>query len=301
MQVNQDDRITPQETTSRSNRFAIFAIVLVVLLSAGGYYYYSGDSDSPKLIPNAPIVLPEAPSSEPMTLGTTPEPETSEALPDTQVSTPESTDPDATSTTEPAIVVEPVPVLAESDAFVHQKALAIINNNVIGSSLLQQDLARQFVVFVDNLAQGELTRKVSPVKGPEKIFSVSEITNKVYLNPEGFHRYDAYVDSIAKMDEQSLMSTYKQLTPVLEEAFAELGYSNAKFNDRMLQAIKVLLAAPIVEDPIELSSISVNYQFVDPNLEALPSAQKLLIRMGPENTRKLKIALRKLEAQLALQ
>lgn len=297
MQVNQDDRITPQETSSSSNRFALFAIVLVVLLSAGGYYYYSGDSDSPKLIPNAPIVLPETPPSEPMTLESTPEPETTETTPAVTETNTNSTE--TTAVAEPEVVVEPVPVLAESDAFVQQKALAMINNNVLSSSLVQQDLVRQFVVFVDNLAQGELTRKVSPLKGPEKLFSVSEITNKVYLNPEGFHRYDAYVDSIAKMDEQSLITTYKQLTPLLEEAFTELGYSNAKFNDRMLQAIKMLLAAPIIEDPIELNSISVNYQFVDPNLEALPSAQKLLIRMGPENTRKLKVALRKIENQLS--
>ncbi|MCU8022308.1 MULTISPECIES: DUF3014 domain-containing protein [unclassified Shewanella] len=297
MQVNQDDRITPQETSSSSNRFALFAIVLVVLLSAGGYYYYSGDSDSPKLIPNAPIVLPETPPSEPMTLESEPEPETTETTPAVTETNTNSTE--TTAVAEPEVVVEPVPVLAESDAFVQQKALAMINNNVLSSSLVQQDLVRQFVVFVDNLAQGELTRKVSPLKGPEKLFSVSEITNKVYLNPEGFHRYDAYVDSIAKMDEQSLITTYKQLTPLLEEAFTELGYSNAKFNDRMLQAIKMLLAAPIIEDPIELNSISVNYQFVDPNLEALPSAQKLLIRMGPENTRKLKVALRKIENQLS--
>ncbi|MGI2153856.1 DUF3014 domain-containing protein [Shewanella oncorhynchi] len=297
MQVNQDDRITPQETSSSSNRFALFAIVLVVLLSAGGYYYYSGDSDSPKLIPNAPIVLPETPPSEPMTLESAPEPEITETTPAVTETNTNSTE--TTAVAEPEVVVEPVPVLAESDAFVQQKALAMINNNVLSSSLVQQDLVRQFVVFVDNLAQGELTRKVSPLKGPEKLFSVSEITNKVYLNPEGFHRYDAYVDSIAKMDEQSLITTYKQLTPLLEEAFTELGYSNAKFNDRMLQAIKMLLAAPIIEDPIELNSISVNYQFVDPNLEALPSAQKLLIRMGPENTRKLKVALRKIESQLS--
>lgn len=297
MQVNQDDRIDPKETSSSSNRFALLAIVLVILLSAGGYYYYSNDSDSPKLIPNAPIVLPETPSSEPMTLESAPEPETEEVAPVTQ-----ETDSSNTNTSvvpEPEVIADPVPALAESDTFVQQKVLALINNNVVASSLVQQDLARQFVVFVDNLAQGELTRKVSPIKGPEKQFTVSEITNKVYLNPEGFHRYDAYVDSIAKMDEQSLMATYKQMTPMLEEAFSELGYSNAKFNDRMLQAIKLLLAAPIVEDPIELSSISVNYQFVDPDLEALPSAQKLLIRMGPENTRKLKVALRKLENQLA--
>ncbi|MGL4222796.1 MAG: DUF3014 domain-containing protein [Shewanella sp.] len=296
MQVNQDDRITPQETSSSSNRFALIAIVLVILLSAGGYYYYSKD-DSPKLIPNAPIVLPEPPSSEPLTLETPPEPETTTVVNETPaVTTPTDT---TVTPVEPQVPAEIVPSLPESDAFVHQKALAIINNNVVGSSLVNQDLIRQFVVFVDNLAQGELTRKVSPVKGPEKLFTVSEITNKVYLNPESYHRYDAYATVIANMDQQSLMHTYKQLTPLFDEAFAELGYSNAKFNDRMLQAIKVMLAAPIIEEPIELSSISVNYRFVDPNLEALPSAQKLLVRMGPENTRKVKAALRKMENQLA--
>ncbi|MEL4282777.1 MULTISPECIES: DUF3014 domain-containing protein [Shewanella] len=297
MQVNQDDRITPQETSSSSNRFALIAIVLVILLSAGGYYYYTKD-DSPKLIPNAPIVLPEPPSSEPMTLETGTEPETTPVENETPAATTTETETVVTPT-EPAIPEEVVPSLPESDAFVHQKALAIINNNVVGSSLVNQDLARQFVVFVDNLAQGDLARKVSPVKGPEKLFTVSEITSKVYLNPESYHRYDAYATVIANMDEQTLMHTYKQLTPLFDEAFAELGYSNAKFNDRMLQAIKIMLAAPIIEEPIELSSISVNYRFVDPNLEALPSAQKLMIRMGPENTRKVKAALRKLENQLA--
>ena len=296
MQVNQDDRITPQETSSSSNRFALIAIVLVILLSAAGYYYYSKD-DSPKLIPNAPIVLPEPPSSEPLTLETNPEPETTPVENVTPQTT--TTETDSTTTVEPQAPVETVPNLPESDAFVHQKALALISNNVVGSSLVTQDLIRQFVVFVDNLAQGELTRKVSPIKGPEKLFTVAEITNKVYLNPESYHRYDAYATVIANMDEQSLMHTYKQLTPLFDEAFAELGYSNAKFNDRMLQAIKVMLAAPIIEEPIELSSISVNYRFVDPNLEALPGAQKLLVRMGPENTRKVKAALRKMESQLA--
>lgn len=294
MQVNQDDRITPPDTSARSNRLALAAIVLVVILCAGGYYYYSSDSDAPKRIPNAPVVLPEPPSAEPMTLESSPVVEETEPQPEAPAQLT-----DSNVITEPAQVVEPIPALAESDAFAHQKALGIINNNVIGSSLVQQDIIRQFVVFVDNLAQGDLARKVSPIKGPEKLFTVSEITNKVYLNPESYHRYDAYTSVIANMDQKILLHTYKQLTPLLDEAFAELGYSNAKFNDRLLQAIKVLLAAPIIEDPIELHSISVNYKFIDPQLEALPSAQKLLIRMGPENTRKLKTALRNLENQLA--
>ena len=46
-------------------------------------------------------------------------------------------------------------------------------------------------------------------------------------------------------------------------------------------------------------SDAVNYQFVDPELEALPNAQKLMIRMGPENSKKIKAALRKLKKQLS--
>lgn len=292
MQVNQDDRLTPQETSSSSNRFAIFAIILVILLSAGGFYYYTKDDDATKLIPNAPIVLPEDIPAEPMTL----EPEVT-----APEATPVTTEADAAEVeaSEPEVVVEPLPALGQSDEFVNKKVIELAPDKTIAPLLVQQDMLRQFVVFVDNLAQGELARKVSPVKGPEQLFSVSEITNKVYLNPESYHRYDGYANLVANMDEKTLMATYEQLTPLMDEAFTELGYNNAKFNDRMLQAIKVLLATPIIEDPIELSSISVNYQFVDPNLEALPSAQKLLIRMGPENTRKVKIALRKLEAQLA--
>ncbi|MCH1931061.1 DUF3014 domain-containing protein [Shewanella sp. A25] len=296
MQVNQEDRITPQETSSGSNRFALFAIVLVILLSIAGYYYYIKDNSGPKLIPNAPIVLPDSPATEPMMLEGSPE---EPAQSDGEAQEPKTETLNPQDMPEPVTIVETVPSLPESDDFVHQKALAIINNTQVGSALVTQDLARQFVVFVDNLAQGDLTRKVSPVKGPETLFSVSEITNKVYLNPESYHRYDAYASVLASMDSQTLLATYKQLTPLFDEAFAELGYTDAKFNDRILQAIKLMLAAPIIEEPIELTSISVNYRFVDPNLEALPSAQKLMIRMGPENTRKVKAALRKLENQLA--
>jgi hypothetical protein len=38
----------------------------------------------------------------------------------------------------------------------------------------------------------------------------------------------------------------------------------------------------------------VYYQFADPRLEALPGAQKQLVRMGPENTRLIKNKLRSL-------
>ena len=128
---------------------------------------------------------------------------------------------------------------------------------------------------------------------------MSEITNKTYLNPDGYHRYDLYANFIAGLSDKDLVATYTELKPLFAEAFTELGYSDIDFDKRMQQAFSMVASAPIIEDPIELSSISVNYKYVDPNLEALPNAQKLLIRMGPDNTRKIKEAVKKLQQSFA--
>ncbi|RLA16827.1 MAG: DUF3014 domain-containing protein, partial [Gammaproteobacteria bacterium] len=53
-----------------------------------------------------------------------------------------------------------------------------------------------------------------------------------------------------------------------------------------------------IETPVALKHESVLYQYADPAIEALPSAQKQMLRMGPENTAALKRWLRKLRQAL---
>ena len=61
----------------------------------------------------------------------------------------------------------------------------------------------------------------------------------------------------------------------------------------MIEVIDHLLAAPVPEGPIVLVRPNVLYEFADPDLEALSTGHKLLLRMGPNNAGTLK---RKLEA-----
>ncbi len=289
MQLSQEDRITPQEKSSGTNGLAIIAIAAVVLISAGGYYYLSGDdkSEEPQII--APVVVPDPIPEQPLeteAILPEPEPEIVEPVP---VQLPE---------VEPVPEVEPLPALADSDAYIHQKAIDIADGMAIEPLMIEDNVVRQFVVFVDNLAQGELARKVSPLKAPNNSFTVSEIANKTYVDPDSYHRYDLYADFLASLNEEELAKSYKEVAPLLGEAFSELGYNDTSFDERMQQAIAIMLDAPIIEQPIELDGVSVNYQFVDPNLEALPNAQKLMIRMGPDNSRKVKSALRRLQEHL---
>ncbi|MCE9680341.1 DUF3014 domain-containing protein [Shewanella sp. AS1] len=289
MQVNQEDRIAPQEKRGGASGLTI-AIVVILLMVAGGIYYFLNSKDeAPQTELQTPVTLPTEIPEEPLvTDAQVPEPEV--AL----VAEPELITP----TVEPQVEATPLPALAESDSYVTEQALEVADGMKIDPILVEKDIVRHFVVFVDNLAQGELARKVSPLKAPNGSFSVSDVTDKTYLNPDSYHRYDLYADFAAGLNDQELMATYKKLSPLLNEAFEELGYNNQNFDDRMLKAIDVMLAAPIIEHPIEVTSVSVNYQFVDPELEALPNAQKLMIRMGPQNSKKVKAALRKLKLQL---
>ena len=288
MQVNQDDRLVQQQSAPNTNIIAIAALIPVLLLSGGAYYYLSKDTAPEKELIVEEIILPEPAPAEP--------------LPVTQPIVEEKLEPEVIQESKAIVVPEPeadpLPTLNESDNYIQQKTVSLANGMDISKLLISNDIARQFVVFVDNLAQGELARKVSPLKGPKQTFTVTDITDKTYLDTDSYHRYDVYADFLYSLDEAQLLTTYQKLLPLLDQAFAELGYQNLMFNDRVDEAIDQMLAAPIIEGPIELSTISVNYEFVDPRLEALPPAQKLMIRMGPENSRKVKDMLSKLKQAL---
>ena len=55
MQVNQEDRIVPQEKSSGNSGIAIILLVSVLLIAGGAYYYFSGEQE-PRL--NSPNPLP---------------------------------------------------------------------------------------------------------------------------------------------------------------------------------------------------------------------------------------------------
>lgn len=298
MQVNKEDRATPTTEAKPNTNNTIIGGVIVALIVGAGYFYMSGE-DSTELEPALPTPI-ELPEPIPMT--PIEEAPIEESITETDIDAAEASVSDIVplgdESQTPEVVVEPLPPLAESDDFVAKKTLAVANGMKIEPLILKKDMARQFVVFIDNLAQGELIRKASPMQGPDNKFTVSEITNKTYLNPDSYHRYDLYADFITGLNDQELAATYRELKPLFEEAFTELGYTNMTFDERMQQAFKMIADAPIVEDPIELTSISVNYQFADANLEALPNAQKLMVRMGPENTRKIKNAVKRLQPLL---
>ena len=61
-----------------------------------------------------------------------------------------------------------------------------------------------------------------------------------------------------------------------------------------------LLATPVVEGNVPLASKSVAYEFADPRLQSLSSAQRQLLRMGPRNVQLIQAKLREIASLAGL-
>jgi hypothetical protein len=86
--------------------------------------------------------------------------------------------------------------------------------------------------------------------------------------------------------------------PLFQRAYEELGYPGKYFNDRLMEALDDLLAAPELDGPLALEQPKVLYQFADPDLESRSAGQKILLRMGKANALRVKAKL--LEIRRAL-
>ena len=117
-------------------------------------------------------------------------------------------------------------------------------------------------------------------------------------------------NAIGNLDPAKAAKTYARLYPLFQNAYEELGYPGRYFNDRLIAVIDHLLQAPEPAGPVQVRLVEVKgnvssqrpwvrYEYVDPKLESLSSGQKIMVRVGPENERKLKASLRGFREQIA--
>jgi hypothetical protein len=192
-----------------------------------------------------------------------------------------------------------LPPLAESDSFLREMLGRLSTHPFLASFLEGDDLVRKIVVSVANVAEGASPAKQLLHLRPEERFTAIETTERIVIDPESYRRYDAPAELFASLDAGAVAGLYRTIEPLLEEAHSELGLSERSgFPDTLSRAIEVLLAAPVVDGPIRLRAVNVNYAFEDPALEKLSPAQKHLVRMGPENSRRIQKKLAELKAAL---
>lgn len=227
--------------------------------------------------------------------------------PAVQPATPETVEPEPVRPVYEAPKVEPqeepLPALSESDNAV----LAAFNKLSADAAklIVPEEAIRKFVRAVNAMEEGKVVHEYRPLVSPAPPFQVErqgtmpdEQVQQYRLLSENYKRYDKYVATFAMLDTDALVATYKRFYPLLEEAYREMGLKKGNFHTVMLGAIDNLLAAPVKDGDVLLVRPKVFYQYADPELEKLPATHKLLMRMGPDNTRSLQASLKTLRIKL---
>lgn len=193
-----------------------------------------------------------------------------------------------------------MPTLGESDDFLRGLASTLSSHPGLAGWLATEGLIRRFVAAADNVAAGESPRAHLGFLVPRDKFHTRTRGGRTYLDPASYTRYDEIADMVASLDPGGCAELYRRTTPLIDDAYRELGYSSQRFDDTLARAIATLLATPVVEGEVALTPKVVTFAFADPALEALSPAQKHLLRMGPRNVRAIQNQLRAIAEALAL-
>jgi hypothetical protein len=206
--------------------------------------------------------------------------------------------------------IEPPVTQAPLEATEIGPALAELFGRKAVTSFLQVDeFPRRFVATVDNLGRAHAPPMLWPVNPTEDRFTVEELDGAVVIASSNSQRYTTFLLLVETVDVPRAVDLYVRMYPLLQRTYEELGFPRRQFNDRLIAVIDQLLATPDPKRPlkVELTEVKgpipsvrpwVRYQFADPELESLSAGQKILLRVGAVNGRRLKAKLAEIRQEL---
>lgn len=194
----------------------------------------------------------------------------------------------------------PLPALDASDDAAATTLAALPGAHSLADLLLARGLIPHLVATVDALARrGTLGSSILPLRTPRGAFAVSGSGDSLRIDASNYARYAPYMHLVEAIDPRQLVAWYVRWYPLFQQAYRRLGYPRGYFNDRLMATIDDLLAAPNVGGPVRLVPTgNGHYALADPTWESLSAGQKLMIRVGPDNERVLKIKLGRIRALL---
>lgn len=259
-----------------------YLLVIAVLVIIGIFWIFGGDEQVEETVEPLPEPPPVAQETEPEI--TSPEPvdpyPQPEPPPPEEVLTP---------------VVKPPPELENSDKLVLEAVTDFAPT--LSKWLIPDEQVRKWVLTIDLMADGKLPKRYRPVDYPMEKFKVDVKDEEKLASEDNYARMDKMVDTLTTIDPALLARYYKEWLPLLEKAYQEQGKSGT-FDQRFKQSISQLLATDTLSEQPELIQPSVLYRYKDKAKENASDIEKLVWRIGPDNTEKLQVFLRELRSHI---
>jgi len=195
---------------------------------------------------------------------------------------------------------KPLPKLIDSDKTLQNELNAIAEQKQLWKNLRLDAIIQRFVITIDNLTKDKIPAKYLLGKPPSgKFITHKDKSLQETISSKNYQRYENFIKLVESIDTKKVLAIYQQYYPLFQEAYEDIGYKKLQFNERLLDVIDHLLQTPEIKGPIKLTHPSVFYQFADPELESLSAGQKILLRIGHSNSKRLKAKLRELEFELS--
>lgn len=279
LRADPDDReLVRREHPARA--YPAIAALLVLAAAILGWLWWSGRLSGPEPpLATAPAPAASAPAAE--------------AAPAVKYPLPPSE-----ADTQPLEAAGIVPALTQ-----------LLGRNAVDTLLQTGDFPRRLVATVDNLGREHAPAAMWPVAPTPGRFAVEQRGDTTVIAAGNAARYAPLVLLAEQVDAKDAVALYRRMYPLLQQAYRDLGFGQRYLNDRVVEVIDLLLATPEPAEPPRLQLMEVKgpipsqrpwvrYEYQDPALERLSSGQKILVRVGLANERKLKHKLAELRAQL---
>ena len=203
-----------------------------------------------------------------------------------------------------------LPPLEQADEFVKERIAELLGGKTVKTFLQVENFVRRVVATVDNLPRSLAPPRMWPIHPTPGRFSVEAAGNGSVIGAKNAARYTPFVALVESVNAGRAVALYQRLYPLFQRAYEGLGYPEKYFNDRLVAVIDLLLDTPEpsgalkvelpeVSGPLKPTRPWVLYRYSDPVLECLSSGQKILLRVGRENGKRLKAKLAEVRKLIA--
>lgn len=186
---------------------------------------------------------------------------------------------------------------------------ALVGPQAMQSLVQPDDVATRFVLLVDRLGHAHASPGLWPWVAPTGSFLTDVQGGHTVIGIDNEFRYAPYVQLLESVDLKRAIELYAAFYPQLQAACAQRSAAGAPFHARLMSLLDQLLQAPEISershvhraDPVGKSDAGqavTHYLFDDPALEAATAGQKLMVRMGALNERRVKLRLAELRSLL---
>lgn len=262
------------EHSRDKSRPIVFIAIAVVVIAGLVYWFLQRGQPEPEVAVLSPPPIVEVTEPEP--------PEDSEAEV-TPPSRPEVAERPADPTPPPV----KLPPLDRSDSDVIDFLLDASDGS-FQAWLIQEHLIRKFVRAMNALEEGKLVSQYRPFNNPDTPFIATGEGEAWQINTENYSRYTPYLESLEQVGPERLAEIYQRYYPLLEQAYEELGVKKGDFKEVTIRALTRITKAPTPPQDATLARPSVTFRFSAAEFEQRSPVEKLLFRMGPENSQRLK-------------